>query len=110
HGLVAFYATVGLALFLLRDIRQLGDEAERHLRGGEMEEAVATQLDPLRAADGSSSTTSSATTAAGTSTTSPPRPAAPHSRSRRRAADSAPPIAAKRSATPSGSRTSSAPA
>jgi hypothetical protein len=42
------YATVGLALFLLRDIRQLGNEADRYLRGSEMEESVAAQLDPLR--------------------------------------------------------------
>jgi Nuclease-related domain len=48
HGLVAFYATAGLAIFLVRDIRQLGNEADRWLRGGETEEAVAAELDPLR--------------------------------------------------------------
>ena len=48
HGLVAFYASAGLAIFLIREIRQLGNEGERWLKGGEGEEAVAEQLDPLR--------------------------------------------------------------
>jgi hypothetical protein len=49
QGLVAFYATAGLAVFLLREIRQLGNESERWLKGSETEEAAAARLDPLRA-------------------------------------------------------------
>jgi len=48
HGLVAFYATIGLAIFLLREIRDLGNDADRWLRGSDFEEAVAAVMDPLR--------------------------------------------------------------
>jgi len=48
HGLVAFYASAGLAIFLLRDIWRLGNRADNYLTGSDAEEAVAAQLDPLR--------------------------------------------------------------
>lgn len=48
HGLVAFYATAALGIFLVREIRQLGSEADRYMRGSEGEEGVAAHLDPLR--------------------------------------------------------------
>ena len=46
-GLVAFYACAALAVFLIRDV-YYGNEALNHLFGGDQEEAVAHQLDPLR--------------------------------------------------------------
>jgi hypothetical protein len=48
RGLVAFYASAGLALFLLRDIHRYGNDAVNYLIGGEEEEAVAVELDRLR--------------------------------------------------------------
>jgi Nuclease-related domain len=48
HGLVALYASLALAIFLLRDIKRLGDRAENYIAGGDAEEAVGAQLRPLR--------------------------------------------------------------
>jgi hypothetical protein len=47
-GLVAFYACAALAAFLIRDVYRYGNEAIDYLFGGDQEEAVAKQLDPLR--------------------------------------------------------------
>jgi nuclease-like protein len=47
-GTVASYALAGLAFYLFLHMRRVGDEAERWLRGGDMEARVARELDPLR--------------------------------------------------------------
>ena len=47
-GRVAMYALAGFGLYLFLHMRQLGDEAERHLRGGDFEAQVARELEPLR--------------------------------------------------------------
>lgn len=47
-GQVAMYALAGFGLYLFLHMRQVGDEAERHLRGGDFETKVARELDPLR--------------------------------------------------------------
>jgi hypothetical protein len=47
-GLVACYACAALAAFLIRDVYRYGKETIDYLFGGDEEEAVAKQLDPLR--------------------------------------------------------------
>jgi hypothetical protein len=48
RGTVAIWSLGGLAFFLLRDIRRIGDGANNWLLGGEMEREVARVLEPLR--------------------------------------------------------------
>src|SRR5947208_3275234 len=48
HGLVAFYASAGLSIFLIREMWRSGNEAQRWMRGGEAEQAVGAELDRLR--------------------------------------------------------------
>jgi hypothetical protein len=49
HGLVAFWALLGFALFLAREVYRVGEEAITWLLGSDMEREVARELDPLRA-------------------------------------------------------------
>jgi len=48
HGSVAIYATAAVAFLLARDMWRYGNEALRYWIGGEAEQTVASQLDPLR--------------------------------------------------------------
>ena len=48
HGTVAFWALVGLSIFLAREIYRVGEDAGRWLRGSDMEREVARVLDSLR--------------------------------------------------------------
>ena len=48
QGQVAFYASVGLALYLIRDVWRAGNEATDWILGGDAEARVAAELDPLR--------------------------------------------------------------
>lgn len=48
QGRVAFYASVGLAFYLIRDVWRLGNEAADAVVGGDAETRVAGELEPLR--------------------------------------------------------------
>jgi hypothetical protein len=48
RGRVATWALAGLAFYLFRDMRRLGDTAFNWLQGGDTEREVARVLDPLR--------------------------------------------------------------
>jgi hypothetical protein len=48
RGTVAVWALAGLAFYLVRDIRRIGDGASNWLLGGDKEREVAAVLEPLR--------------------------------------------------------------